>query len=306
MRGRMAAQWLDLLDPSHDELRAAAPRELEETAVELLLADPKHDDEPRPTLQSHGDYIFGVLLLARAVLEENCVYYQEIDVVITRDTLVTVRKTPPGREPFDLAPVRGAVKKTDSAGMIAYRLVDNIAEAYLDLVDDVDAEIDELEDAVETQPAETTRERISAIRHDLLHIRRTLAPMRDAVRRVVDDVVEVEEGDEVFPHDVEVAFNGAYDKLLRALDGLELSRDLLSSVRDYHQSKIANDQNEVMKRLTVIASLLLLPTFIVGLYGENFVNIPELHWHFGYGYVWGVIVATTLVQLWFYRRRGWI
>src|SRR5579884_252142 len=244
MRGRMAAQWLDLLDPSHDELRAAAPRELEETAVELLLADPKHDDEPRPTLQSHGDYIFGVLLLARAVLEENCVYYQEIDVVITRDTLVTVRKTPPGREPFDLAPVRGAVKKTDSAGMIAYRLVDNIAE--------------------------------------------------------------VEEGDEVFPHDVEVAFNGAYDKLLRALDGLELSRDLLSSVRDYHQSKIANDQNEVMKRLTVIASLLLLPTFIVGLYGENFVNIPELHWHFGYGYVWGVIVATTLVQLWFYRRRGWI
>ena len=303
----MAANWIDLLDPSHDELKAAAPRDLEETAIELLLADPVHDDEPRPTLQSHGDYVFGVLLLARAVLDEDCIYYQEVDIVLTHDTFLTVRKTPAdGREPFDLGPVRDASKKTDSTGMLAYRLIDAIAEAYLDLVDDVDAEIDELEDNLERQSSEVTRERISELRDDLLHIRRTLAPMRDAVRRVVDDVVEVEEGDEVFPNDVEVAFNGAYDKLLRALDGLELSRDLLASVRDYHQSKIANDQNEVMKRLTVIASLLLLPTFIVGLYGENFVNIPELHWHLGYAYVWGVIVSTTVAQLWFYRRKSWI
>ena len=177
--------------------------------------------------------------------------------------------------------------------MIAYRIVDDIAEKYLDLVDDVDAEIDELEDKVDVQSGDETRERISDLRHDLLHIRRTLAPMRDAVRRVVDDVVEVEQGKDVFPHDVEIAFNSAYDKLLRALDGLEFSRDLLSSVRDYHQSKIANDQNEVTKRLTVIASIILFPTFIVGVYGQNFVHMPELHWHYGYAYSWGLIVGST-------------
>ena len=110
----------------------------------------------------------------------------------------------------------------------------------------------------------------------------------------------------MFPHEVEVAFNAAYDKLLRAFDGLELSRDLLASVRDYHQAKIANDQNEVMKRLTVIASLLLLPTFIVGLYGQNFRDIPELRWGWGYGYVWAVILGTTLIQLWFFRRKRWV
>ena len=302
----MGATWIDLLDPSPDELRTKAPRELEETAFGLLLAEPRHEDEPRPTLQGHGDYVFGIFLLARAVPDENCIYYQELGLVITRDTLLTVRKTPAdGREPYDIEPVRAAVRATDSAGMIAYRLVDDIAECYLDLVDDIDSEIDELEDKVETQPAGRTRERISELRHDLLHVRRTLAPMRDAVRRVVDDVVEVEEGEEVFPQEVEVAFNSAYDKLLRAFDGLELSRDLLASVRDYHQAKISNDQNEVMKRLTVVASLLLLPTFIVGLYGQNFVNIPELRWHWGYGYVWGVIVATTLLQLWWFRRNNW-
>jgi magnesium transporter len=190
--------------------------------------------------------------------------------------------------------------------MIAYRIVDDIAEKYLDLVDDVDAEIDELEDNVDVQSGQETRERISDLRHDLLHIRRTLAPMRDAVRRVVDDVVEVDEGKDVFPHDVEIAFNGAYDKLLRALDGLEFSRDLLASVRDYHQSKIANDQNEVTKRLTVIASIVLVPTFIVGVYGQNFVHMPELHWHYGYAYSWGLIVASTLVQLWWFRRKRWL
>jgi magnesium transporter len=202
--------------------------------------------------------------------------------------------------------VKQAARPGDSAGMLAYRLLDDIAERYLDLVDSLDDEIDELEDKVETQPAELTRTRVSALRHDLLHIRRTLSPMRDSVRRVIDGTVEVQEGPEVFTHDVEVAFNAAYDKFLRASDGLDLARDLLAGVRDYSQAKIANDQNEVVKRLTVIASVLLLPTFIVGLYGQNFRDVPELRWHYGYEYVWGLIIVTTALQLWYFRRKKWI
>lgn len=302
----MAAKWIDLLDPSPEELRAAAPRELDDTAQARLLAPPEHEDEPRPTLVGHGDYVFGIFLVAVAVPEEDSVYYQEIDLVLTHDVLLTVRKTPPrGKPACDVETVRQSAKPDDSAGMLVYRLLDEIAERYLDLVDTLDDEIDELEDRVETQPPEVTRGRISTLRHDLLHIRRTLSPMRDAVRRVIDDTVEVERGPEVFPKDVEVAFNAAYDKFLRASDGLDLARDLLAGVRDYHQAKIANDQNEVMKRLTVIASLLLLPTFIVGLYGQNFVDIPELRWSFGYGYVWAVILVTTALQLWWFRRKKW-
>jgi magnesium transporter len=303
----VAATWIDLLDPTAEEVREKAPKELEDSAIERLLAPPEHEDEPRPTLQGHGDYVFGVLLVAVAVPDEDDVFYQEIDLVITHDTLLTVRKTPQGnRAACDVDIVKKTIKPDDSAGMMAYRLVDEIAERYLDLVDALDEEIDELEDKVEDQPAEQTRTRISALRHDLLHIRRTLSPMRDAVRRVIDGVVDVEQGAEVFPKDVEVAFNAAYDKLMRAFDGLELSRDLLASVRDYHQSKIANDQNEVMKRLTVIASLLLVPTFIVGLYGQNFVDIPELRWHWGYGFSWALILGTTVFQLWWFRRAKWI
>jgi len=301
------ATWIDLIDPTPDELREKLPRKVQESAFEQLVAHAAPDDEPRPTLQSHGDYVFGIFLVAVAVPEEDRVFYQEVDVVITHDVLLTASKTPPGERPYDPRPTRESCRPDDSAGMMFYRLVDDIAEHYLDLVDALDEEIDELEDNVETAPAAVTRVRLSELRHDLLHIRRTLSPTRDAIRRVVDNVVEVTEGEEVFPHEVEVAFNSAYDKLLRAFDGLELSRDLIASVRDYLQSKVSNDQNEVMKKLTVIASVLLLPTFIVGNYGQNFKHhFPELGWQWGYAFSWSLIIVTTIAQLVFFRKRRWI
>src|SRR5436305_4138128 len=113
----MAATWIDLLDPTPEELRAKAPKRLEETALERLLAPPEHEDDPRPTLQGHGDYVFGVFLVAVAVPEEDEVYYQEVDLVLTHETLLTVRKTPPGgRPPCDLRLVQ---KPGESAGMLA-------------------------------------------------------------------------------------------------------------------------------------------------------------------------------------------
>jgi len=302
----VGAAWIDLLDPSEEELRAKAPRELEESALQLLLRPPQHRDEPRPTMQSHGDYVFGIFLSAEYVEAKRDIFYPEIDVVITHETILTVRKTPEHCAPFDVEPIKKAVKPDDPSGMIAYRIVDGIAEQYLELIDELDEKIDDLEDQVDAQPADQTRTRISELRHGMLHIRLTLAPMRDAIRRIVDNVVEVEEGDEVFPRPVEIAFNSAYDKLLRCVDGLDLTRDLLASVRDYSQAKISIDQNEVMKRLTIVASLLLLPTLIVGLYGQNFDHMPELHWWWGYYYSLGLIAVTTVAQLVYFRWKKWM
>jgi magnesium transporter len=300
------ARWTDLLDPSPEELRAALPAGVHESALEQLEAPAQHDDEPRPKLDSHGDYIFGVLLIPVVIPEEDVVYYQEVDLIVTRDSLLTVRKTPEtGRAPFESQSAREACREHEPVGMVVYHLIDDVAECYLDLVDGINEEIDELEVYVETWSNEQVRQRLSALRHDLLHIRRTLAPMRDAVRAVVDDRIELE-GEDLFPHDVELAFGAAYDKFLRAFEGLELSRDLVASARDYHVAKVANDQNEVMKRLTVIASVLLLPTFIVGNYGQNFKHIPELSWAFGYWWSWGLIIATTAAQLAFFRWKRWV
>ncbi len=298
--------WVDLLDPAEGELADHLPADIHDRALERLLAPIMHEDEPRPRLESQGDYVFGVFLVPIVEHDDDVVFYQEVDVVLTRELIVTVRKTPDqGRRPYDPSSAQAACRDDDNPALVLYHLVDDVAECFLGLIDAFDEEIDQLEDQVEAWPAERVRERLSGLRHDILHIRRTLGPTRDAVRRVLDNRVELA-GEELFTRDIELNFADAYDKLLRSSEGLELSRDLVSGVRDYHQAKIANDQNEVMKRLTMVASLLLVPTFIVGLYGQNFIRMPEYHWRFGYAWSWGLIVATTLLQLWYFRRRRWI
>jgi magnesium transporter len=297
------AVWTDLLDPDRETLLRAAPRDLHPRALDLLLAEARHDDEPRPTLEAHIRYVFGVLLLPVIDHASHELWYQEIGLVLTHDVVLTVRKTTPGRPPYDPAEIRKSAAG-ESAGMIAYRLADEVAERFLDLVDTLDNHIDDLEDHVEEWPSDRVRSRLSDLRHKLLHVRQTLAPTRDAIRKVVDNRIDTE-GVELFTRDLELRFADAYDKLLRASEGLDLARDLVAGVRDYHQAKVANDQNEVMKRLTVIASVLLLPTSIVGLYGQNLHGSPELSWSFGYWWSWGLIVVTTIAQIVYFRRKRW-
>jgi magnesium transporter len=304
------ANWVDLLDPDETEIRKHAPH-LASRAVEELVRPADPQGNVRPTLQGHGAYVFGVLLVAVLDLESDLLYYQEVDVILTRDSILTVRKTPPGRKPFDTDEVRETchAKGHVSPGHVAYHLIDAIAERYLDLLDDVDGEIDELEENLDEWHGARTRERVSEIRHDLLRIRRTLAPTRDAVRGVVDGRVDIDGGmlrREVFPEEIERAFAGVLDKLMRATESLEYSRDLLAAVRDYQATQIANKQNEITQRLAVVASLLLVPTFIVGVYGQNFKDLPETSWHFGYGFSWALIIVVTIGQLVFFRWKKWI
>jgi magnesium transporter len=297
------ATWIDLVDPSADDIRRRAPVELSDRVVDRLAAP--HADGARPQLESGGDYAFGVLLAPLAVPEDDLILFQEVDLLLTPEVALTVRKTLPGRGAVDLTPVAESCSHDAPAGRVAFHLADLVAERFLDLLDDLEEEIDELEEHMDRWPAERIRRRLSELRRDTLTIRRTLAPTRDAVRRVVDGRLSVERG-ELLDRETQVAFADTYDKLLRVTEGLEYERDLIASARDYHQAQIATEQNEVLKRLAVIASVLLLPTFIVGVYGQNFEHMPELSWRLGYLYSWFTIVVSTVAQLVYFRRRGWI
>jgi magnesium transporter len=300
-------RWIDLLDASRDELGDESPVELHWSALEQLLAPPPERATARPRFESHGDYVFGVLVVPVAVPEDDRVFYQEIDFVLTPAVALTVRKTPRDEEPFSIEQVQAACDAhgSPSAGLVLYYLVDDVAERYLRLLDSLNDEIDELESGIESWPNARVRRRLSDLREDILQIRRTLGPTRDAVRRIVDGRVDVGD-DELFDRHLELSFADAHDKLLQSVESLDVARDLISSSRDYHQSKIAQDQNEVVKKLAVVASLLLLPTFIVGVYGQNFEQMPELGWRLGYAFSWAIIALTTVGQLVFFRWKRWI
>ena len=295
------AEWIDLLDPDRAAIGQALPTGIDDDVIARLLAPFVHDDEPRPRLAGRKTYVFGVLVTPIVLTEQDEVFFQEVDFVATRERVVTVRKTTPHCLPFTLDLPQG-----ERAGVIVAALADAVADSFLTAFDALYDEVDKLDDDVESGEPTALRRRIRAIRHHLLRVRRAIGPTREAFHKVVDQRVDVE-GTELLPHEVEIAFGDAFDKLLRAVDGLDLARDLLAGSRDYLQAKISNDQNEVMKTLTVIASLLLLPTFIVGLYGQNFIHhFPELHWQYGYLWSWALIIGTTFLQLWFFRRKKWI
>ena len=138
----------------------------------------------------------------------------------------------------------------------------------------------------------------------LLHRRRVVSGMRAVARRVLDGRVEIGEHD-LFPPPVERLFGDTYDTLVRVTEEFDVARDLLSGVRDHLQSKVAENQNEVGKKLTVIASLVLVPSFIVGFYGQNFEGLFDRNfWTLGTSL--GLIVVSTLVQVALFRWRRWI
>ena len=300
----MAARWLDLVDPNSEEVLAALPVHVDPEVVEALASPGTGDREPRPVLEGHGSYVFGVLVAMLPLADEHRIAFQEIGLVATPELLVTVRKTPRDGPAFDPSAVHAATESDAPVGILIERLVDDVADTYLDLLDAIYAEIDALEDRIDEMRPARIRLRLSELRHELLHRRRTVSATRAAVRRVLDGRIEV--GDHaLFPPEIERRFGDTYDTLIRVTEELDIARDLLSGVRDHLQSKIAENQNEVGKKLTVIASLVLVPSLVVGFYGQNFASeFQRGFWTLGVST--GLILVSTLVQLALFRWRRWI
>jgi Mg2+ and Co2+ transporter CorA len=297
-----AARWIDLLDPTPDELGSALPS-VDPEAIEILATPHLAGRTPRPLLESHGMFVLGVFIDARPVPQEDRTSYREIDFLVSRDLFVSVRKTPPDGKPWEPEPIQPAAARGASSAELFQRALDDIAESFLDVVDVTYDEIEELEDHIDDWPSTRTRRRVADLRRDLLFARRLVSGTRGAVRRIVDG--RIEPGSEPLPQDLAVMYGDTYETCVRVAEDLDVERDLLASAREYHQSTIAETQAEVGKKLTVIASVLLTPTLIVGFYGQNFGEAFQ-DWYWSIGVSSSLIVATTIAQLAFFKWRRWI
>jgi Mg2+ and Co2+ transporter CorA len=299
----VAAKWTDLVDPSRDELLHALATPLDPDAIELLAEPPADGRGIRPLCERHGRYVLAVLSYPQPRGEERATYL-ELDLVATPDAILTVRKTGPGGE---LAPIDGVAARVEAdapPGVVFHGAVDDTADAFLEVLDGLYEAIDGLETDQEHLSAPDVRRRLAFLRNELLHARRASTATRGIARRVVDGRLDVGRS-ELFPSEIEARFVDTYETLVRVTEEIDVARDLLGGVRDFCQAKVQEQQNEVGKKLTVIASLVLVPSFIVGFYGQNFAG--EFHaWFWAFGVSVGLIVATTVVQLALFRWRRWI
>lgn len=278
------------------------PAHVDPEVVEALAAPGLTGREPRPVIEGHGSYVFAVLVALRPTTQG--VLHQEIDVVATPELMLTVRKTPTGGAPFDPGPLHAATEQGAAVGIVFHRLVDDVADSYLELLDAIYVEIDRLEDEIDALRPVEVRKRLQELRHELLHRRRTASATRAGVRRVLDGRVEVN-GGALFPTEVERLFADTYDTLVRVTEELDVARELLATVRDHLQAKVAENQNDVAKKLTVIASLVLVPSLVVGFFGQNFEGEFDQGW-WTLGVSTGIILVSTVVQLVLFRWRRWI
>lgn len=186
----------------------------------------------------------------------------------------------------------------------AYRVIDHAVDDYFDLLDSVGDTIEVIEDEILTTPSEGLIEDLNGVRRDLLSFRKVIWPMREAIGVLArGDVPEIREETEKYYRDV-------YDHLVEIVDLTETYRDLTRGTRDIYLNVVSQSTNEVMKRLTVVATIFIPLTFVVGVYGMNFsghaTNLPELAWPYAYPAVMVGMTLVTGVLLVHFRQEGWI
>jgi magnesium transporter len=187
-----------------------------------------------------------------------------------------------------------------NAGWLLYAVLDTAVDGYFPLLDGISEAIDTLEDRIlQGNSAEALLREVLGLKRQLLQLRRVLGPMRDVANQLLRREVEILD-DEALPY-----YQDLYDHLVRVLDSLDLYRDLTASTLDAYESVTTNKLNQVVKRLTAVTVLLMVPTLIAGIYGMNFFFMPELELEYGYPAVLVGMAVIVLVLFLLLRRKGW-
>jgi magnesium transporter len=187
--------------------------------------------------------------------------------------------------------------KTD---YLTYALLDSVIDSYFPIVEGLGDELDDLEDRLLVKPTVKDMSSVHAIKRDLLVLRRSIWPHREAFASLVRDESPL------VSRDTRTYMRDAYDHVIQIADIVETYREVCSDQRDLYLSSVSNRMNEVMKVLTVISTIFIPLTFIVGVYGMNFDWMPELHTHNGYYVVWVVMAIVALAMFGYFVRLGWI
>jgi magnesium transporter len=303
LRDRTGTVWIDIDDPGEDDRTFLADRF---GLHGLSLEDIEHRDQ-RPRVEAYDGYRFVSLRPLSLASDDGEMQVAEVHAIVARDVFVTLRYPPL----FDVEVVRRRLlarpdlAATGTGGM-TYVLFDAVVDEQLDIVDRLEHEVEELEELVfEHRPGmgeqelDVVRRRFHALRVNLAVFRRHVAPLRRAVEALHEDRDLV--GPELVPYYRDLA-----DHILRGLDFQDNVRDVLTSLVEVRMTQQANDLNEVMKRLSAWAGIILVPTLIAGIYGMNFRHMPELDWTFGYPLAL-VAMAGSALGLWLtFRRQGWL
>jgi magnesium transporter len=233
---------------------------------------------------------------------------EQVSMFVRDRVLITVQETPGDCLDGLRDRIRNNKGRVRQRGVayLAYAVVDAIVEKFFPVVEHYTDRLEDLEISVLANDTSNVVAEIHAIRHDLRTLRRAVAPTREVVGAM--DRAEVGNQGE----DIHVFLRDCHDHTIQLLDSLDTNRELASSLMDLHLSNVSMRMNEVMKVLTIIATIFMPLGFIAGVYGMNFDgglspwNMPELRWRLGYPFALGLMGLTALGLVFFFRKKGWL
>ncbi|WP_079509227.1 magnesium/cobalt transporter CorA [Mesobacillus jeotgali] len=284
--------WIDFSDPTAEEIDVLRdPLNFHPLSIEDCI----HTLQ-RPKLDYYDDFHFFVF----QALNSDSMEKEEVDLFLGANYIVTFHseKTPEIEEVWK----RLVLSKTPSQwnpSIVLYHVLDKIVDNYFPHVYRIEDLLNEIDENSADRSMEVLLEDLFDTRHELLSLRHTITPMRDLVYRMINShrlsiILEQKE-----------YFADIHDHLLRLAEKVEASRELTTDIRDSYLSMNAHETNRVMKVLTVITTIFMPLTFIAGIYGMNFKNMPELTWQFGYfGALFTMFAIGITMFLWF-RKKGW-
>ena len=287
--------WIHIFD---DDAARVAKQLIDDFNFHPVAVDDAVGRDERPELKEFDDHVF---LVAPAVVgaENGEEEYDEVGIFVKGQTIVTISHN---KIPCLLTLWKRWEKKMvlskPEVGYIVFALLDSILDDYFPRLDAIEDRVDEISDQI--YEGDTHRRKdLLIIKRRMLHMRRRLGPFRDVMnsllRRELDFVT-----DPVAPY-----FHDLFDNTLRLTELVDTNRDALTGLLDIHLSTVSNNLNEVMKKMTVISTVLMTSALIAGIYGMNFKDIPELSWSFGYWYCLGLMVVSSVGILVLFRRKGW-
>lgn len=192
------------------------------------------------------------------------------------------------------------IARDHGADYLMYRLLDTVVDNYFYVTDHINQKCEKLEDQAFHDASETTLKDIQRIRKKLIELRRVILPLRETTASLLkDDLTRITEPVRRYLRDVN-------EHVIQVVDTIDTQRDLISSITDLYLNGISNRMNQVMKVLTIIATIFIPLTFVAGIYGMNFKHMPELEWEYGYYAVWGVMALLVIAMIFYFKKRKWL
>ncbi len=270
--------------------------------IHPLVLEDILNPQQRPKIEDFDDYLYIVMKMLDYDQKEERVKSEQLSLVLGPNFVISFQEE--YDDVFDTIRERirnskGRIRKSGSDYLV-YALIDSVVDNYFKILEKMGERVESLEEELIEDPSQNTMETIQDLKQELIYLRKSVWPLREVINQVVKvETPLVEESTEVYLRDV-------YDHTIQVVDTIEAYRDTVSGMLDIYLSSVSNRMNEVMKVLTIIATIFIPLTFIAGIYGMNFPNMPELTWPYGYPAVLIIMIFISILMVFYFKRKDWI